>query len=195
MNGSRMNRGLRVAFLSGALLAFGAPAAHATLSWSQTNYDFGVHNPGTAAAPKTFTLTAVCDGELTLPGPTGICDEPTLGGVHSFGSPTVTGAGFTLGMPNTCLIGILQTPTYPGSNTCTTTVNFTPQTVGHHSGTLNLPTGPDIALTGAGAAASGGSGGTKGAVGGKAKKCKKKKKAKRKSAAAAKKKKCGKKKK
>jgi len=185
MKGSRMNRGLRVALLSGALLALAAPTAHATLSWGQTTHDFGTHNPGTAAPTKTFTLTATCDEELVVVTPTGACNPTSA--IHNFGQPQVTGAGFTLAMPNTCLVGVLVTAAFPSTQTCQTAVAFTPPSSGPHAGALNLPSGPDIALTGTGASAS------QGVAGAKGKKCKKK--GKKRSAGAAKKKKCKKKKK
>jgi hypothetical protein len=159
-----------------AALAIAAPAAQAALTWNADTYDFGSANVGTAAAPKEFVLTATCDIGIPL------CLVP-LGGSHPFGAPAVTGAGFALVEPNTCASGALSTPTQIDTAACTTTVTFTPTAAGATTGALNLPTGPDIALSGTGAAPAPGTT--------KKKKCKKKKK----TAAAAKKKKCKKKRK
>jgi hypothetical protein len=170
----------RALLLSGGMLAFAAPAAHASLSWDETAHDFGSHNVGAAAPSKTFTLTAVCDSPAVDP------PSSCLTSLHFFGTPSVTGDGFSLTAPNTCASGNLMTFTFPGSATCTSTVAFTPASAGPKTGTLVLPDGPDVALSGAGVAI------PDPGVPGKGKKCKKRKK---RSAAAAKKKKCKKRKK
>ena len=133
----------------GAIVALGiaAPAASASLGWSQTSHDFGSQTVGATAPAKTLTLTATCDGQSIPP----ICSTPAAG-VHFFGAPTVTGEGFALALPNTCLAGVLVTPTFPSSAPCSTTVTFTPTSAGAKSGSLNLPSGPDVALTGTGVA-------------------------------------------
>jgi hypothetical protein len=153
------------------------------MSWDSTAFDFGSHKVGAASPPKTFTLTATCDGpDIMVPV---LCIG---GGFHNFGTPAVTGDGFSLVAPNTCSAGSLTTVIYPSSSTCTSTVAFAPASLGPKTGELTLPSGPDVTLSGAGASPDTGSGG-------KSKKCKKKKKGKKRSAAAAKKKKCKKKKK
>ena len=199
--GNRRGRRRLAASLAGAgaALAIAAPGAQATLNWDETGYDFGSSNVGVAAAPKTFTLTATCDVAIVPP----LCTSP-VGGVHAFGIPSVTGDGFAIGTPNTCVTGLLTTIQVLDLSTCQSTVTFTPASAGAKSGSLNLPSGPDIPLsgtavdpagTGGGGGASTGPGSTGGATGdntgtygpGAKKKCKKRKK---RSAAAAKKKKC-----
>ncbi len=162
-----------------AALAIAAPAANAGLAWSEPSYDFGSHEVGSPAPAKAITLVATCDGDTGFP--VFLCTVPG-GGVHNFGLPAVSGEGFSLGTPNTCASSVLVTPlgTSPPA-TCVVTVNFTPGSAGLKSGSVTLPTGPDIALSGTGVAPP--------QPAGKAKKCKKKKK----SSASAAKKKCKKK--
>lgn len=183
--GNRRTRGLGAALAGCVVLALGAaPAGAAPLNWDATSYDFGEVAVGSSAS-QTFTLTAVCDAGVGGMPPE-LCAAPPAG-IHAFGVPAVPGGEFALGAPNTCTVGTLITPVYPSMVSCQTAVTFTPVSNGAKIGSLDLPTGPDVALTGTGAGAPVA---PAPATTGKKKKCKK-----RKSAAAAKKKKCRKKKK
>jgi hypothetical protein len=167
------------------VLALGAaPAGAAPLNWNAASHDFGTVAVGSSPS-HTFTLTAVCDLGVGMMPPE-LCASPPAG-LHSFGPPAVQGDGFALGAPNTCSVGTLLTPVFPSMVSCQTAVTFTPTSNGAKTGSLDLPTGPDIALTGAGTGAPAAPGP---ATAGK-KKCKKKKGRKRATAA---KKKCKKKK-
>lgn len=165
------------------MLALGAaPAGAVPLNWNAASHDFGTVAVGSSAS-QIFTLTAVCD--LGAGGmPPEPCAAPPAG-IHAFGVPAVLGGGFALGVPNTCAVGTLVTPVYPSMVSCHTGVIFTPTSNGATGGALDLPTGPDVALSGTGTGAP-----AVPATTGK-KKCKKKKGKKR---AAAAKKKCKKKK-
>jgi hypothetical protein len=174
-----------LAIVAGVLIA--APAAQASLAWDTASHNFGNQNVGTASAPKTFTLTAGCDAvdPITMT----LCIVPPAG-IHPFGSPTVTGDGFALGVPNTCSVGFMSTATLGSTQTCTSTVTFTPTSAGLKTGMLATPGpgGPDIALSGTGVTPTTPTTQTPaagGVAGKKAKKCKKGKK--KRGAAAAKK--------
>jgi hypothetical protein len=47
---------------------------------------------------------------------------------------------------------VLATPNFLGSNVCVTQVTFTPTSAGTKTGSLDTPSGPDVALTGIGVA-------------------------------------------
>ena len=177
--GRRFSIAVAVATLG--VCALGVPAAQAAPpTWDVPSHDYGSQNVGSTTS-RTFTLTAFC---TTLDIMTFTCADPP-GGVHVFGTPTVSGDGYALGTPNTCATGTLFTPTV-GSMSCQTTVTFTPASAGVKPGSLDTASGPDIALTGTGVA------GPAPTPAKKKKKCKKKKKAT--GGAAAAKKKCKKKK-
>jgi hypothetical protein len=167
-----------------ALALGAAPARAVPLNWNATSHDFGAVAVGSSSS-QTFTLTAVCDAGIGGMPPE-LCATPPAG-IHAFGVPAIVGGEFALGAPNTCSVGTLMTPVYPSMVSCQTAVTFTPASTGAKSGSLDLPTGPDVALTGTGAGAPAAP-----ATTGKKKKCKKKNK---KRSAAAAKKKCKKKKK
>ena len=84
--------------------------------------------------------------------PHSLCVTPTLG-IHNFGVPVVTGEGFALAAPNDCNGGTLSTPdVFDPTDFCSTTVTFSPATAGAKAGSLTLPSGPDISLSGTGVA-------------------------------------------
>jgi hypothetical protein len=170
---------LRLALLgSFAILAVAAPAAQAVVFWAPPEFDFKSQPVG-SKTPQKFTLVAQCDANNGFPAFQ--CVAPA-NGAHNVGAPTVIGDDFTLlEEENGCASGVLVTPTVAPA-VCTLVAEFTPNSPGAKTGTINLPNGPDVALSGTGTAQPQA-----------AKKCKKKKKGK--SAAAAKKKKCKKKKK
>ena len=152
-----------------------APAAHATLSWNTTSFDFGEQEFGNASPAVTFVLTATCDATMA-----GACTSPPLG-EHPVGAVSAPGDEF--GVETTDCPIILLTP-LGGSTVCTARVTFKPSSVGPKTGTLATGFGPQVALSGTGVEEKG-----KGAGSGGGKKCSKKKKKGKSSASAAKKKK------
>jgi hypothetical protein len=145
-NGVRrmFRNGTRAALLGCAALALAAPGANAAMGWNTASFNFGSHSVGSPSPPQTFTLTASCDNGAP------ICTTP-MAGVHNFGPPTATGPGFAIvAATNTCAAGSLTTLFFPSEASCTTQVTFTPTAAGAATGSLNTPTGPDIALSGTG---------------------------------------------
>ena len=142
----RVSTQLRAGLLSFALLAVAAPAAQAGLAWSPSPHNYGSVTPG-ASGSQVFTLTATCDVPASVPA---LCDPFDFN--HTYGTITVTGAGFTLGN-NTCTTVFLMTVLFPGPVSCTSTVSFTPPGAGAFTGSLNTsePGAPDVALSGTGA--------------------------------------------
>jgi hypothetical protein len=123
------------------LLAF-APAAHAGMSWSPASHDFGTQEAGVSSAPVTFTLTASCDAGA------GPCTVPA-GGVHNHGVVDAPGDDFNVDA-NGCTSGILITPTFPSTTSCTVKVAFKPAATGPRTGQLQTASGLVAPLSGNG---------------------------------------------
>jgi hypothetical protein len=177
-----LRRGLCAGLLGSVMLVAAAPAANAALSWNPPTADFGNQNVGSTSDPRTFTLIATCDA----PGVGNACSNPPGGG-HVFGTPTATGAGFAI-VPdtNSCVAQVLVTPVFGVPASCVTQITFTPTSAGTKTGSLDTPSGPDVALSGSGVATGkGGQGTTTPGQTQTGKKCKKK--GKKRSASSAKK--------
>lgn len=173
----RFRQALIGACAAAAALAVFPAAAGASLSWTPAVHDFGSQQVGFNKT-QGFVLVARCDADS---GGAGFpCTAPP-GGNHNFGTPTVSGNGFSL-LDNGCASGTLSTPAVAGTvDSCQLAVKFAPTLNGPAQGEITLPNGPDVALSGTGFGAPSSKKPTK------PKKCKKK-------AAAAAKKKCKKKK-
>ena len=139
---------LRLALLgSFAVLGVAAPAAQAVEVWSPAAFNYGSKSVN-STTKQDFVLTALCDANTGFPA--FFCTVPG-GGVHPVGVPTITGDDFSMSAPdNGCVAGVLVNPTGLIPAVCGVVVSFTPNSPGPKTGSLNLPSGPDVALSGTG---------------------------------------------